>query len=708
MKANPPTQHVRRWPLVLAFYLLLGLVLTWPLATRFSTDLPGGAHKDGLEDALQNVWNLWWTVAALARPSNPWFTDRLFYPDGPNLFYHTLSPINTLMVAPITAWWGPIAGFNTVALISFALGGLGMWLLAREHTGDGPALLAGIVYVASPFHLAALITDGQLQIFALHWLPWYIHFLLKTLVVSASRRTTRDAMLTGIFLTLIAWTDWYYTLFLLIFSVGVVAWALWRTRGSHMLVYVGRLARSAAVFTLGVAPLLLPMGLEAAQTDYMTLLPAADPARLSADLLAYLTPPRLHALWGSAPWAWGVSYGVNRRFFLGLTVVMLALVALWRRPAARPWGFAAIACGVLSLGATLRFNGSDTGVPLPYALLANLPIVRLTRQPDRFNVLVTLALGMLVAYGVAALGKPLAPRRRFALIAGLAALILVEYWPAPIVTRAPSVPPFLAALPPGDGALLEYPFHPDLTYRDAERMFFQTVHGHPISGGYHSRAYPQPQLGLPALRDLLAGRLASDIALEPGGWPAALQTLGYSHILGYKQQPLGPLALQPADEAAFRALVEAGLGVAAPTYEDNWLIAYAVPPAAPAPVVQLRTGWGAVEPLAPGLLTRWLPVSAELGFIVPTPGVYRLSFGAFPAGGPRTLRLTGFGPAVAVPLAAGERRYSLLVRLPVGRTSVRLSTAEPPTTGDVLAGNGDLRPLSVRFDHLGLSRIASE
>lgn len=709
MKASP-ARRAPTWPLVLALYLLLGVALTWPLATRLAGDLPGGPHKDGLEDAYQNVWNLWWTVEALGRPASLWATDLLFHPDGPNLYFHTLSPANTLMAAPVTALWGPVAGFNAVALASFALGGMGMWLLARGRAGPGPALLAGAVYVASPFHMAALVTDGQLQIFAHHWLPWYSFFLLEALGAPAPPAprapALRAAALAGLFLALTAWTDWYYTLFLLIFTAGAAAWQLWRARGAGLPQLAGRLALAGAVAAAGAAPLVAPMLAEAARADYMSILPAEDPARLSADLVAYLVPPRLHALWGAAPWGWGVGYDVNRRFFVGLTVAALAALALWRRPAARPWGLAALAFLVLSLGASLRVNGADTGMPLPYALLADLPIVRLTRQPDRFNVLVTVALGVLAAHGAAALTgaarRPPSAAGPWAVTALLGALILLEYWPSPIVTRAPAVPPFLAALPPGAGALVEYPFNPEVTYRDAERMLFQTAHGRPISGGYHSRAYPQPQLGLPALRDLRAGRLESDIALEPGGWPAALRTLGYSHIIGYRQRPLGPISLGPADEAPFMALVEAGLGVEGPAYEDPWLIAYAVPPAEPAPVVQIRDGWAPVEEPAPGRRHRWLPEAAELGLFAPAAGPYRLSFGALPAGGPRTLLVEGPGGTTALPLGSGPRRYSLLLDLPAGRTVLRLSTAEPPTTGQALEGNGDLRPISVRFDTLGL------
>jgi hypothetical protein len=712
------------WALALIFFVALGLALTWPLATRLSSDLPGGAHKDGLEDGYQNVWNLWWTLEALRRPANLWVSDRFFYPERPNLLYHTLSPANTLLAAPVTALWGPLAGFNAVALLSFALGGLGMWLLARERAGPGPALLAGVIYVASPFHMAALVTDGQLQIFAHHWLPWYVLFLLRGLAAGGrgagaglsgpSPATRRSALvLAGLFLALTAWGDWYYTLFLLIFTAGAALWALWRGRAAaarrqNIMSISGGLALTGAVFALGAAPLVVPMLIEASRADYMNLYPADDPARLSADLLAYLVPPRLHALWGAAPWDWGVSYAVNRRFYLGVVALALAGLALARRPAARPWGLMALAFGLLSLGGSLRVNGADTGFPLPYTLLADLPIVRLTRQPDRFNVLVTIALGLLAAHGAAELLRlARGAAGRAALLGALGALLLIDYLPAPIVTRAPQVPPFLAALPPGDGALIEFPFHVDVPYRDAERMLFQTRHGRPISGGYHSRLYPQPQLGLPALRDLRAGRLESDIAAEPGGWPAALATLGYEYLIGYKQRPNGPISLAAADEPGFKALAEAGLGARGPDYEDDWLIAYRVPAAAPAPLVQIREGWGPVEEPAPGYRYRWLAERAGLGLYAPAGGVYALSFEATPAGEPRTLLVDTPAGVSALALAPGPRRYRLLLRLPAGQTLVRLGSAEPPTSGEALEGNGDTRPISVRVARVELRAVAA-
>src|SRR5687768_1234026 len=71
--------------LVLAGYTLLSLVLTYPLVTTLGTEVIGGG------DVWQHIWNLWWVKEALVEgPTNPYFTDLLYYPDGVGLYFHTL------------------------------------------------------------------------------------------------------------------------------------------------------------------------------------------------------------------------------------------------------------------------------------------------------------------------------------------------------------------------------------------------------------------------------------------------------------------------------------------------------------------------------------------------------------------------------------------------------------------------------------------
>jgi len=64
--------------LILLAYTLVALALTWPLALRLSTHVPG----DGSDDPPL-TWNLWWVPhALLVEGANPFKTDRIFYPSA--------------------------------------------------------------------------------------------------------------------------------------------------------------------------------------------------------------------------------------------------------------------------------------------------------------------------------------------------------------------------------------------------------------------------------------------------------------------------------------------------------------------------------------------------------------------------------------------------------------------------------------------------
>ncbi len=105
----PPTLTSRRGWLhsaVLLGYLLLTLMMTWPLILQFTTAIPGDAF-----DGWQNYWNLWWVkVALIERVQNPYTTDLLYYPTGVTLYFHTLNPFNGLVTLPIQLTAGLILG----------------------------------------------------------------------------------------------------------------------------------------------------------------------------------------------------------------------------------------------------------------------------------------------------------------------------------------------------------------------------------------------------------------------------------------------------------------------------------------------------------------------------------------------------------------------------------------------------------------------
>jgi len=73
---------------------------------------------------------------------------------------------------------------------------------------------------------------------------------------------------------------------------------------------------------------------------------------------------------------------------------------LWKIPQARVWGVFGAIFILTSLGPALSVNGARFDLPLPFDLLLEIPFIKGNRYPSRWSVMVTLALAVLVAYGV--------------------------------------------------------------------------------------------------------------------------------------------------------------------------------------------------------------------------------------------------------------------------------------------------------------------
>ncbi len=177
--------------LALAGYLILTLLLTYPLVRQFGRAIPG----DGF-DGWQNVWNLWWMkVALLEQRTSPYFTNLLYAPTGASLLFHTLNPFNGLWTLPVQLAWGLLPAYNMAVVFSFVAGGFGAYLLARQVLGAAlprhvaqrgtylAAFTAGVIFTFAPFHIAHLL--GHLQMISLEWLPFYALYITRLALHSA-------------------------------------------------------------------------------------------------------------------------------------------------------------------------------------------------------------------------------------------------------------------------------------------------------------------------------------------------------------------------------------------------------------------------------------------------------------------------------------------------------------------------------------------
>jgi hypothetical protein len=460
-----PHEKPSRW-LVLGValgFLALTLVLTRPGVSRFVTHLMADDT-----DGYQNAWTLWWIKTALLHGHWPWWTDRLFAPDGVSLYFHTLALTNGLIALPVQLMWPLTVAYNVVVVTSFVASGLALYGLARYAGADpGPAFVAGCLYTFSPFHFAHGI--AHLNMLALQWLPLYVWALL------AACRSARPAsgVLAGLVLFGVVLTDFYFALFCALATGLIAVWLrTWRV--------------PALALATGVA-LSAPLGIPMLRLVARTALSGAhDPADFSVDLLGWLVPGEV-SLWGSltAPiWRRFGAYPEESGAYLGL--IPVAIVALGLRARARaivPWVAGAAIFAILALGPWLRVAGVPTFVPLPYFVLTSvIPLITLAGVPARFMAMAYLGLAMAVALALTAL-LPARPALRRVTILGLVlAGLILEYAPRPYTTTPFVIPSFytdLAREADVGQSVLELP--------SGTGMLYQTVHGKRIVGGYVSR-----------------------------------------------------------------------------------------------------------------------------------------------------------------------------------------------------------------------------
>src|ERR1700730_13989585 len=111
---------------VFAFYLVVAIVLTWPLAANLPT-----AVSD-LGDPLLNSWILDWDCYALTHKPLHLFSAPIFYPATFPLAYSEHLTGIALLVLPFhLAGLGAVTVHNIAILLGFALSAYGASVLAH-------------------------------------------------------------------------------------------------------------------------------------------------------------------------------------------------------------------------------------------------------------------------------------------------------------------------------------------------------------------------------------------------------------------------------------------------------------------------------------------------------------------------------------------------------------------------------------------------
>jgi len=467
--------------LPLLFYLPITALLLAPHVTpwtEYSTQT-----FDSL-DAHISMWSLWWTGQALSQLHNPFWTDHVFFPRGTSLAFHSYPFVYGMLSIPLQHMVpgkpGLAIAFNALIVASFVLSSVAAYRLTLHVTRSRPgALIAGLIYAFMPYHI---LNSCRLAVLAIEIMPLYVFSLLRLHETRSWRWTAAVSLCLG----LAYYNSVEYALYLLLFSALWLAHRVYTRDPGIDRVLLGRLAAAALLLALAAAPLLVQQLQVAAAESRAVGHKLADATHWSAALASFVTPNRVHPLFGGL-WAFagefrdGVTHGMRSETALGWTPLLLAALAFAdRRERPLFWGGCALVFFGLCLGPYLRLTGDwATSIPLPYYLLYEVfPPLRAVKEPTRMFPLAMLLLSVLAGFGVRSLVQRLGarPRRALALTGLLGAAILFEYltaWPWQRTPHASvAVAPFYARLAREPEAVSIM----DLTGPDAT-LEAQPVHG---------------------------------------------------------------------------------------------------------------------------------------------------------------------------------------------------------------------------------------
>lgn len=480
-------QDSARLLLPILIFLLVALYLTSPLLSTFSTHYAG----DESGDAYKMARHIWWFKTALQNGEDIFGQSLLGHPEGYTLFRLWANPLQFFPMW-LFAFFVPLAAaYNLGLVLTLVLNGLSMMLLARrwlppQH--ELPAILAGIVFMVFPTmqsHLAA----GHVELLALWPAPLFILLLFDYADSGGSRR-----FFGAVFCFFLAALGHSLQVLYLLAPLT----ALFLLARLYKRDYVGA-ARLIAVALAGCLALLIflsPVLAEAFQRSTSNL--GVGHVRDSLDVTSALSPANGNPFWRQIVAQTADSAAANPADgagYIGILGGLLAFIGiLWRREA-RWWLLVACVAWVLALGPVLKIAdqavsayiaGYEAVVPLPYALLMNLPLFELARTPERFMLLFAAMFAMLVGFGAAVFWSSRFVQRRqryvrTALAIALSLLLIEDYR---LMAEFPTVP---AEIPQAIFALSDrrdiraiYNAPYDNSLAAKEAMLLQTAHGKPL------------------------------------------------------------------------------------------------------------------------------------------------------------------------------------------------------------------------------------
>lgn len=488
-KRLPQIADNRLAVLVLCALFTLAMIYNWvfPLGALLYT-----RGIDG-NDCGQMVWNIWHSNESITSGRNPYFTNLVYYPIGANLAHHTLAPgffPVTFLVKQLSGGdpMYPLYTYRLIALICFTLILYFSFLFLREiGVTRLAAATAAVAYSFSHFYMAHVMHINHLAGFLIP--------LTALIAIRFYRRPGRNLIL----LAFVAGVAVYFTEFSLYIYMATALFA------SILLIYqaerrtlfqrlsqagAGNITAAVIVFFLLIGPFAINL-----VRDKAIKPPPEQSSIWSGNLAGFVIPdPARTPLYGQifSSLNQRVSVGVGGfEMFLGFSSLIFAIVALLKEKNRylRMAACLGLVFLLLSLGGTLKILNRETNIPMPYALLMQVPPFNSGRTPVRFIVMGLFFLMIVAAFGLRWFQSSITARKGRRLSYAVMAVVFI--WTTaevyqPIAKQKVFTPPRqlerMAAGPVFELPLLAY---------DGYASLLQVFHRQPIVTGYLARVSPE-------------------------------------------------------------------------------------------------------------------------------------------------------------------------------------------------------------------------
>jgi hypothetical protein len=489
------------WKPILAFaiYLIVALAMFYPITLHLGSVAPGTGA-----DTYQNLWDIWWVKYAVFHlHTSAFYTSLLFWPVGANLAFATLAPLNGILFAPFQLL-GTIFAYNVMFLLGFALSGFTMYVLADYLTKNHyAALISGFIFTFSAFHIAQ--SYSHIHFINIEFIPLVIYFFLRILherrnylnIIGMAASFALTTLIGNIEQTLML----TFALVLL-----VIIYLFYKDTRKKML--TTSFVLSAVLFIIlafiigswNFIPLLKAIAQPGGTGIANYLNTAASNMEWSITPAGFFLPSYYNGLIyaGGVPNSiYNIAFSpdpVEKVAYIGYAVIALMLFAVYKyRKEMLPWAICALIFAWLALGPSFGL----------YSVYHALPGINVIREPGRFDLIATLFIAIIAAYGAKALFDTIAPHHasqkshKNKLYIAVILILLIMFiennglalGKSAQVTTKVSIPTIYYSLGNLTGnfsvlALPTLPEGPTPYYYPGQDTFYTSITHHPLVGGY--------------------------------------------------------------------------------------------------------------------------------------------------------------------------------------------------------------------------------